>query len=117
MVGDNAKRNIGLSICLVLNTGNVRNMLHDILDSIDLENVVNVLHYAGKTLETHTGINILALHFSVVAVSVTVELAEYEIPDLDDIIDLALSLKFLAVELSAAAYSVEVDLTARTART
>ncbi len=91
-------------------------MLHNILNGIDLENVVNALHNAGKSFKSHSRINIFALHFGIIAVSVAVELTENEIPDLYDIILIALSFKACLVKFSAAANSVEMYLAARTAR-
>ena len=88
-------------------------VLEDVLNGVDLEQVVNALHYAGETLQTHAGVDVLVSHFSVVAVSVAVELGEYQVPDLDNSVAVACLLKALKGAVFLA--SVEVDLGAGTA--
>ena len=81
-------------------------MLHDILNSIDLEDIVNALHNASKSFKSHTCIDVLALHFLVVTVSVAVELAENEVPYLDDTVAVACLLEVLERTVSLTAVEV-----------
>ena len=90
-------------------------MLHDVLNGVYLEDIVDALHCTGKSFKSHTRINILALHFSIVSVSVAVELAENKIPYLNYTVDLTCLLKTLKRAIFLA--SVEVDLGAWTAWT
>lgn len=83
MVGDNSERDVVLLIVVILNARNVDDMLHNILNGIDLKEVINALHYAGKALKTHTGVDIAALEAGIVIVSVIVELSENEVPELN----------------------------------
>ena len=115
MVSDNTERNVGLIVSSVLYARNIRDMLHDILNCIDLEDIIHALHYASETLKSHTGVEILAYNLSVVTVSVAVELAEHEVPDLDNTVAVACLLKI--DERTVAVTSGEVDLRAGTAGT
>ena len=83
-------------------------MLHDILNGVNFKDIVNALHNASKSLKTHTCVDVLVLHFFVVAVSVAVELAEYQIPDLDNTVAVACLLEVLERAVSLA--TVEVYL-------
>lgn len=113
VVGDNTEGNVGLFIFLIIYACNAADVLHYVLNGIYLEEVVNALHSAGKTLKAHTCINVLVSHFSVVAVSVAVELGEYQVPYLDNSVAVACLLKALKGAVFLA--SVEVDLGAGTA--
>ena len=81
VVGDDAQRDVGLLVLVVVDTGEVRNGLHDVLDRVDLKEVVDALHDAGQTFEAHTGIDVLVLERRVIVVAVVVELGEDEVPD------------------------------------
>ena len=98
-----------------MNISDRGDVLHDILNGVHLKDVVHALHNAGKSLKTHTCVDVLALHFLVVAVSVAVELAEYQVPDLDDTVAVAGLLE--ALEGTVGLASVEVDLGAGAAGT
>ena len=111
VVGDNTEGNVGLFIFLIIYACNAADVLHYVLNGIYLEEVVNALHSAGKTLKAHTCINVLVSHFSVVAVSVAVELGEYQVPYLDNSVAVACLLKALKGAVFLA--SVEVDLRSR----
>ena len=50
MVGDNTERYVGLFVFLVFNACNARNMLHCVLNGVNLKKVVHALHNAGKSL-------------------------------------------------------------------
>ena len=60
MVGYNTKRNIALFIFMVLDARKVNNMLHYILNGVNLKEVINALHNAGKAFKTHARVNITA---------------------------------------------------------
>ena len=109
MVGDNAERNVGLFIIAVMNAGDLRNLLHDVLDGIDLKEVVNVLHNAGDSFQTHTGIDVGLLHPFIMAFAVGIELGENKVPELNITVAVAAG---AAGRLAAAARfsAVEVDL-------
>jgi len=97
MVGDNAQGDVLYGVSLVVNADDGAYLLEDILNGVDLEQVVNVLHYACETLQTHAGVDVLGLELGVVAVAVVVELGEYVVPDLDDTVAVA---DFLEVVLT-----------------
>ncbi len=116
MVRDDAERDVGLLILVVVDTGEVGDGLHDVLDRVDLEEVVDALHDAGETLETHTGIDVLVFERRVIVVAVVVELGEDEVPDLHVTVAVAAD---LAGGLAAAVLfsAVIVDLGAGAAGT
>ena len=66
MVGDYAQRDVGFLTLAVLNADNIADVLHNILNCIDEEKVVNALHYARKTLESHSGVDVRVFKRSVV---------------------------------------------------
>ena len=61
MVGNNSERNIVFLILMVFNARKLDNMLHNVLNGVNLKEIVNALHNAGKAFKTHTRINIAAL--------------------------------------------------------
>ena len=84
-----ANGDISLSILAVLNACDLANCIKDLSDSVNLEEVVNVLHYTSKSFKTHTCVDILSCELGVVALAVVVELREYVVPDLDKAVALA----------------------------
>ena len=116
VVSDDTECHISLVILVVSHTGDPADVLHNILNGVDLEQVVHALHDTCQTFQTHAGVDVLVFHFSVVAVAVAVELAEYQIPYLN--ITVAVTAN-VAVRLAAALFrtTVEVDLRTRAART
>ena len=116
MVGDNAERDVALGVLAVLNSRDLGDVFHDILNGIDKEEVVNALHYAGETLKTHARIDVRVVERSVVAVAVVLELGKYEVPDLNKAVALAAD---VTVGLAAAVFvaAVKVDFGAGTAGT
>ena len=82
VVGDNADRNIVVSVSAVGLARDSANVVDYLTDGVDLEHIVNALHYASETLESHTGIYVLLSKLGVVAVAVVVELRENVVPDL-----------------------------------
>ena len=81
MVGDNSERDVVLLIVVILNARNINDVLHNILNGIDLKEVINALHYAGKALKTHAGVDIAVLKAGVIAVAVILKLSENKIPE------------------------------------
>ena len=111
MVGDDADGDIGLGVLLVGLACNVLHMMQHALHGIHLEQVAHVLHHAGQTLQAHAGINVGACQTLVVALAVSVELAEHEVPDLHIAVAVAAHAagRLAAAVLGAA---VKVDLRA-----
>jgi hypothetical protein len=116
VVGDNADGDVIVLIVAVLFAGDLANLADDLLNGVDLEHIVNALHYASKTLKTHTGVNVLLRELGVVALTVVVELGEYVVPDLHKAVAVATG---LTVGRAAAIFdsAVEIDFGARTAGT
>ena len=113
MVGDNTDRNVCCGVIVIVYTCNGADFLHNVLNSINLEQVVNILHYAGKTLKSHTCINVLCRKLSIITLAVIVELCEYEIPYLDN--SVTFSCLFKALERTVLFTSVKVYLRAGSA--
>ena len=82
MVGDNTQRDIFFIILTVVDAHHLRDMLHDILNGIYKEEIIDALHYTGEALKAHACIYILLLELCIIAVAVRLELREYEVPDL-----------------------------------
>ena len=114
MVGNHAESYISLFVCVIGNTGDAADVLHDILHGIYFEQVIYALHDTCQTFQTHTSIDVLVFHFGIVTVAVTVELAEYQIPYFYIAVAVAAN---VAVRLAAALFrsTVKVDLRTRTA--
>ena len=83
MVGDNADGNVILLVIAVLLACNALHMVQNSGNGIDLKQVVNILHDNGQTLQTHTGINVGSGQQLIVALAVSIVLAEHKVPDLD----------------------------------
>ena len=114
MVGNNADRDIVLGVVSVALARNSANSIKYLSYGIYLKEVVHALHYASKTLKTHTRIYILLNKLCVVAVSVVIELGEHVVPDLHKAVTVATRLtvgRAAAVLLAA----VKINLRARTA--
>ena len=116
MVGDNANGDIRLCVLTVLDACNRAYCIEDLSDGVYLEEVVNVLHYASKTLKTHTCIDVLCSKLRIVALAVIVELREYVVPDLDKSVALAAGVA-VGVTTCVLLATVEIDLGAGTAGT
>jgi hypothetical protein len=116
VVGNNADRNVILGICTVGLAGNLAGLVDNLTDRVNLEHIVNSLHYASESLKTHTGIDVLLSELGVVALTVVVELGEYVVPDLHESVAVATG---LTVGRAAAIFdsAVEIDFGARTAGT
>ena len=83
MVGNNTQGDVLLLVLMILDAGYLHNVLHDVLNRIDLKEVVHALHYAGKALKAHTGIDIAALEAGIVIVAIVIKLSENEVPELN----------------------------------
>ena len=83
MVCDNTQGDILFLVLVVLDARYLHDVLHDVLDGVDLEEVVHALHDAGEALKTHTGIDIAALEAGIVIVAVVIKLGENEVPELN----------------------------------
>ena len=81
MVCNNTKRNITLLIFVVLNTCNIHYVLHNILNSINLKNIMNVLSDTSKSLKTHTCIDVGICKRCVVILAVVFKLSENKVPE------------------------------------
>ena len=114
MVGDNAQGDILFLVLVVLDARYLHDVLHDVLDGVDLEEVVHALHDAGEALKTHTGIDIAALEAGIVIVAIVIKLSENEVPELNISVAVAADSagrRTAAVLLAA----VEIELRAGTA--
>ena len=116
MVGCNAQGNVLLCVGFIFNAGDIADMLHDIFYGINLKEVVNPLHYAGKTLKTHTGVDIFLFKLGIIAVAVVVKLGKYVVPNFHKTVAVAAR---LAIRRAAAVFfaAVKVNFGARTAGT
>ena len=116
MICYNTKRYILFLIIVIFHAGNFHNVLHYILNRINLKEVVNVLRYASESFKAHTGIYIGMRKTRVIVVTVIFELSEYEVPKFDITVALA---AYLAVGLAAAVLfaAVIIYFRARPART
>ena len=116
VVGNYADGDIVVLIVAVALACDLANGIEKSANGINLKEVTNALHYAGKSFKTHTCIDILLCKLGVVALTVVIELGEYVVPDLHKSIAIAsgLTIGRAAAPLKSA---VEVDLGARTART
>ena len=116
MVGDNTKRNIVIIIFVIFNACNFHDVLHGVLNSVNLKEVVNTLHYTSKSLKTHTGIDIWLCKASVIIMSVIFKLSENKVPNLNKAVTFA---AYLTIRAAAALINttVKINLGARAART
>ena len=92
MVGYNADGDVVFSIFTVSFASDLAGLVDYLTDRVNLEHIVNTLHYASKTLKTHTGIDILLSKLGVVALAVIIELGEYVVPDLHESVAIATGL-------------------------
>ena len=74
MVCNGAYRNIGFIVLSVFLTRYFAYLVEYIPYCIDLEHIVDPLHYAGKALKSHSGIDILVLKLGICPVAHIVEL-------------------------------------------
>ena len=82
VVGDDAQRHVFLAALAVARAGDLRDLVRDVHDRVDVEERINVLAHNGQALKTHAGVDVLLLELGVVVVAVVVELGEDDVPDL-----------------------------------
>ena len=115
VVGDDAQGHVGLGIHAALDTGELADFLGDGGHGVDLEERVNLLHDAGDTLQTHTGVDVLLLQGDIVVVTVVLKLGKDQVPELDEAVAVTAGMAVGAAGVLLAA--VEVDFTAGAAGT
>ena len=116
VVCTDADRDIVFRIVAVLLAADLGDFVEDGAVGVDKKHIVDALHDACETLETHAGIDVLLLELGVVAVTVVVELGEDVVPDFHVSVAVAAG---LAVGRAAAVLlaAVKVNLGAGTAGT
>ena len=82
VVGNNTQGDITLIALAIFGTGQLRHLVGDVHDSVNLEQAVDALHDTGQTFQTHTGINVLLAQLGIIAVTIVIKLGENVIPDL-----------------------------------
>ena len=114
VVGDDTDGDIVILVRAVGLAGNFADLVDDLTDGIDLEHIVNTLHNASKSFQTHTGVDVLLCELFVGAVAHVVELGEDVVPDFHVTVAVAARLTVIlaAAVLDAA---VEVNFGAGTA--
>ena len=112
VVGNDAQRYVGRrGRAAVLHTGDLTDLAHNIADGVHLEQVPDALHNRRQTLESHPRVDIRVRKAGIMAVPVTVELGEHDVPDLDKTVAVAARTagRLAAAVLGAA---VEIDFRA-----
>ena len=74
MVGDDAQGDVVPVALAVVRAGELRDLMRDVHDGVDIEEAVHALADAGEALQAHAGVDVLLGQLSVVAVAVGVEL-------------------------------------------
>ena len=99
---------------MVIYACDFHDVLHCVLNCVNLKDVVNILHYAGKSFKAHTCVDIGLCKSRVVVVAVIFKLSENKIPNLN--ISVALTTN-LAIGFAAALIgsAVKIYLRARAA--
>ena len=105
VVGDDADRDIILLVRAVGLARDALDMVQHGGDGVDLEQVADILHHAGQTLQPHAGVDIRPGQALVMPVAVRVILAEHQVPDLHITVAVAAD---LAVRLAAAMFGAAV---------
>ena len=116
MVCYNTQRYIIFLVVVIFHAGNFHDVLHYILNRVNLKQVVNILRYTSESFKAHTGIYIGMRKTRVIVVTVVFELSEYKVPKFDITVALA---AHLTVGLAAAVLfaAVIIYFRARSART
>ncbi len=116
MVGNHAQRNVGFGIFAVAHMCDIADVLHNILDGVDLKQVVYPLQHTGKALQPHAGVDVGVLKGGVGSLAVAVKLGKHQVPHLYVAVAIA---AHRAVGAAAALFgsAVKVDLRAGTAGT
>ena len=83
MIRNNTERDIILLVLQIMLMGKYGNLFHHRLVGIHIKERRNVLADYGKTLQSHTGIDVFLNQIRVMAVPIVVELREHNIPYLN----------------------------------
>ena len=116
VIRDNPQGYVRFFVRFVGDSGFFADCSDDILNGIDLEHVVDALHDAGKSFESHAGIDVFMRKLGIVAVAVVIELREHVVPNLHIAVAVTAG---AAVGTAAAVFlaAVEVDFGAGAAGT
>ena len=116
VVGDDADGDVVLFILFILLAGDALHMVQHGGNGVDLEQVVDILHNDGQTLQAHAGIDVGLGQQFIVALAVSIVLAEDQVPDLHEAVAITADATggFAAAVLQA---TVIVDLRAGAAGT
>src|SRR5699024_1840662 len=69
-----------LFISLIVDASDPRDVFHNVLNSVNLKQVVYILHNNRKSLKTHSRIDIRICKAVIISVLVLIELSEYKVP-------------------------------------
>ena len=116
MVCDQTNGYIIHRIDLILLAGHLADLVADSLHRINVKNGINILHNNRKTLQSHTGINILLSQLGVTTLAVSLKLCKYVVPYFHEAVTVT---THLTIRTTAAILfsTVIVDLRAGTAGT
>ena len=89
MVCDDADGNIRFFIFLIDYTCQTAHVVTERFHRIDIKDGIHVLYSRSKTLQSHSGIDILLLQLTVIAVAVIIKLGEDIVPDFHVTVTLA----------------------------
>ena len=89
MVGNHADGDVILLVLAVLFARDALDVVQNGGNGIDLEQVVDILHDDGQTLQAHAGINVRLGQQLIVALAVGIILTEHEVPDLHEAVTVA----------------------------
>ena len=115
MVCDQTNGYIIHRIDLILLAGHLADLVADSLHRINVKNGINILHNNRKTLQSHTGINILLSQLGVTTLAVSLKLCKYIVPYFHEAVTVT---AYLAIRLAASVFfsTVVIDLGTRSAR-
>ena len=89
VVRDDTDGDIGLVVLSVLAAGQCADFVSERADCVHVEERSDVLNRHCQTLKAHTCVDIFVLELCVIAVSVIVELGEYDVPDFHEAVAFA----------------------------
>ena len=99
MVGDQTDGYVVILICLISLTAKLADAVTNCAHRVNVEYGIHILHNNGKTLKTHTGIDVLICKLGIAALAVAVELGKYVVPYFHETVAVT---SYLAIRLSAA---------------
>ena len=89
VVGNHPQGHVGLMALAIVGAGDLADLIGDIHHRVHVKEGVYILHHAGKTLQAHTGVDVLVLHLRVMALAVVDKLGKYVVPHLNIAVALA----------------------------